>query len=111
MKEAYTTIELMLLLALVKTSVLRRAEREGWQSRSRKGRGGGKEWLTASMPLTTRSDIQTAEIRLAHEQEKALTPAPPSAPLALSHPDYSKRILEDKRRNGALAKADLLRHL
>jgi len=99
----------MLLLALVKTSVLRLAKREGWQSRPRKGRGGGKEWLVASMPQETQIAIRIAEARLASEQEKALAPVKVQAPLAHAHPDYNKLILEDKRRNGALVKADLLR--
>ena len=40
-KEAYTTKELATLLDMkVSSSVVRRAQREQWQSRPRKGRGG-----------------------------------------------------------------------
>lgn len=71
-KEAYTTRELARLLGfLTIRSVLLRAEREGWQFRPRKGRGGGKEWLVASMPLETQHAIQMAEGRLAIETEAA----------------------------------------
>lgn len=43
-KDAYTTQEIMLLLSIVAVStVTRRAEREGWQARTRVGRGGGNE--------------------------------------------------------------------
>ena len=67
-KEAYTTRELAGLLGFSTIrSVLLRAEREGWQSRPRKGRGGGKEWLVSSMPEATRRAIQTAEERRAIE--------------------------------------------
>lgn len=51
LKEAYTTRELAEALCYSTTrSVFLRAEREAWQFRKRAGRGGGKEWLVASMP-------------------------------------------------------------
>ena len=45
MKEAYTTQELAPLLGMTRQGVDCRAKREGWQSRPRAGRGGGREWL------------------------------------------------------------------
>ena len=43
MKEAYTARELSPILGLTERAVLYLAEREGWQSRPRAGRGGGRE--------------------------------------------------------------------
>lgn len=57
MKEAYTARELSPILGLTERAVLYLAEREGWQSRPRAGRGGGREWLVASMPESTRLAI------------------------------------------------------
>ena len=42
MKEAYTTQELVPLLGMTQQGVDKRAKREGWQSRPRAGRGGGR---------------------------------------------------------------------
>ena len=57
MKEAYTTQELAPLLGMTRQGVDCRAKREGWQSRPRAGRGGGREWLVDSMPESTRLAI------------------------------------------------------
>jgi putative transposase len=86
-----------------------RAIREGWQDRKRKGRGGGKEWLVASMPEPTRLAIQIGEARRALEQEKALSPAVHQGNMPVAAVDYDKAALDDKRRYRALAKADLVR--
>lgn len=110
-KEAYTTRELAGLLGFSTIrSVLLRAEREGWQSRPRKGRGGGKEWLVSSMPEATRRAIQTAEERRAIEEEaahNAVLPAPYVKESDVPVP-MKRAIMDDKRRYKALAKADLL---
>ncbi|CAK7025266.1 MAG: hypothetical protein DELT_02555 [Desulfovibrio sp.] len=107
LKKAYTTTELMQLFALVKTSVTRRAEREGWKCRKRQGRGGGKEWLFDSMPQGTQLAIRTAVERKALENSEGIV-----APQELNRVALSKAVIqavmEDKRRNKALAKADLL---
>lgn len=42
------------MLTLSVKNVLKRAKREGWHSRIRKGQGGGHEWLLTSMPEVTR---------------------------------------------------------
>lgn len=61
MHQAYTTKELAALLRVeAHTSIVRRARREGWMSRPRKGRGGGSEWLLDSMPEETRLIIGQA---------------------------------------------------
>jgi putative transposase len=110
MKESYTTQELMAPLGMTRQGIEYRAKREGWQCRPRAGRGGGKEWLIASMPESKRLAIRTAEERRAIEQEKAMLPAvlPGKLP-ALAPEAVSKAILDDKRRYRALAKADLVR--
>ena len=105
-KDAYTTNELIALLQVaVASSISRRAERESWLSRPRKGRGGGKEWLVASMPEETRLAIQVAEERNALA---AVSSVPAVSHTALS-PVASAAILDDSRRHKALAKADLVR--
>jgi putative transposase len=120
LKDAYTTKEILGLLGLVKTSVLRRATREHWQSRPRQGRGGGKEWLIASMPEGTRLAVRTAEERRAIEQEAAAVAAQrltaealpaerqPRRLPAVTDEALERAMLDDKRRERALAKADLV---
>lgn len=108
-RETYTTRECSELLSMTVKGVIQRASRENWQSRPRKGRGGGKEWLVSSMPEATRCAIQTAEERRAIEEEVASSaafPADGAAPRLLS--PAQQAILDDKRRYKALAKADLL---
>lgn len=103
-KEAYTTKELATLLDMkVSSSVVRRAQREQWQSRPRKGRGGGHEWLLSSMPEVTRIAIRTAE------EQTALAECSANSAVPVFSPSTSTAILDDKRRYKALAKADLVR--
>jgi len=104
LREAYITQECSRLLGLSVKSTLQRAQRESWQFRPRKGRGGGKEWLVSSMPEATQRAIQMAEERRAIEAEAAL---PAVAASRLPSP-ARQAILDDKRRYKALAKADLL---
>ncbi len=108
LKEAYTSQALAPLLGLTRQGVDAQAKSGGWQSRPRKGRGGGKEWLVSSMPEATQRAIQTAEERRAIEEEAAHNAALPMT--AGSHvPALARKaILDDKRRYKALAKADLL---
>lgn len=104
LKEAYTTTELMLLLEVsFASSIIRRAEREGWQSQKRAGRGGGSEWLVSSMPEETRMALRIAE------EKQALAACPDPAQLPALSPAATTAILDDKRRYKALAKADLVR--
>ena len=108
LKEAYTSQALAPLLGLTRQGVDAQAKSGGWQSRPRKGRGGGKEWLVSSMPESTQRAIQTAEERRAIEEETAHNAVLPMT--AGSHvPALARKaILDDKRRYKALAKADLL---
>lgn len=104
LKEAYTAQAIASLLARPVQSINRTAKSQNWQSRPRKGRGGGKEWLVSSMPEATRNAIQTAEERRAIEEEAARGASFPSM---LASP-ARQAIMDDKRRYRALAKADLL---
>ena len=110
LKEAYTAQAIASLLERPVQSINRTAKNQGWQSRPRKGRGGGKEWLVSSMPEATRHAIQTAEERRAIEEEAARNAALPAPYVKESDvPVPMKRaIMDDKRRYKALAKADLL---
>lgn len=102
LKEAYSTTELLSLLELsFSSSIIRRAEREGWQSQKCAGRGGGKEWLLSSMPEDTRLAIRAAE------EKQAMEVAPATTVPALS-PTLTTAIMDDKRRYQALARADLV---
>ena len=99
-KDAYTTKELLVLLRVKEvSSITRRAEREGWHSRKRQGRGGVNEWLASTMPESTRLAIHDAEM------QSALVAA--EAPVDLRR-KYGPAICDDKRRGNALAKSDLL---
>jgi putative transposase len=104
LKDAYTTRELMGIFGLATAkSVIGRATRENWQSRPRQGRGGGHEWLTASMPEDTRLSIRHHFERLAVAEAKSTKkPALVSLPV---NPDD----LDEKRLAKASMKADLLR--
>lgn len=107
-KEAYSLKELAVLLGISQQAMQKRV-RSSWQSRPRKGRGGGKEWLVSSMPEATQRAIQTAEERRAIEEEAAHNAALPAATASmLPSPAARQAILDDKRRYKALAKADLL---
>lgn len=102
LKEAYTAQAIASLLDRPVQSISRTAKNQGWQSRPRSGRGGGKEWLLSSMPEETRVAIRAAE----EKQALALCPAPAPVPaLSLS---TTTAIMDDKRRYKALARADLV---
>ena len=112
LKEAYTTKELLPVFnTCVESTVIRRAEREGWSSLARKGRGGGHEWLFSSMPQVTQLAIRTAEERKALAALEGVV-----APHAIDGMAFSKAVMNsmadsitNKRRSKALLKADLLR--
>ncbi len=60
LKESYTTQELASLFEVSCQAIQKRYVRESWQSRPRKGRGGGNEWLFKSMPQETQEAINKA---------------------------------------------------
>lgn len=104
-REVYTSQELAPIWGLTRQGVDWKAKSEHWQSRKRVGRGGGREWLVASMPEKTQLAIRTAEERRALESV-------PAAPINLPAPQIPaltrQALLDDKRRYRALAKADLV---
>lgn len=95
MKDAYTTKELSNLLGTAQRTVTRRAQREGWDSRPRAGRGGGLEWIVSSMPEDTR-------LRVVREAEMLPTPGSTSAP------SLATMAITDQQRAKALARADIV---
>lgn len=113
LKEAYTTYELARIWERPVQSINRTGKRDGWQSRPRQGRGGGKEWLVSSMPQETQDAIRTAEERNAIEEASMNRDTLPDmldggTSLATLSPQVRTAILDDRRRYKALAKADLL---
>ncbi|MBI4804437.1 MAG: DDE-type integrase/transposase/recombinase [Desulfovibrio sp.] len=101
MADAYTSQELAGFLSVVVSSVLRRAKREDWQARKRQGRGGGNEWLLASMPTDTRDAIAAAMIASDPQDTLAHAPAIPDT--------FSK--FSQKQRDTALARLLFVREI
>ncbi|WP_319778415.1 Mu transposase C-terminal domain-containing protein [Maridesulfovibrio sp.] len=93
----YTTQELVELLTVTAMTISRRAKREGWQSQPRPGRGGGKLWLVASMPESTRDQISASiTSQMQAEQPESLTPSKPQLPavLPVNLADWQREIME-----------------
>lgn len=110
---AYSSSCLAALLGMSRQGIEWKAKQELWQFRAKPGKGGGKEWLVASMPQATQDVIRKAEERKAIETEAARNASLPEAVngqtnLAALPPQTRKAILDDRRRYKALAKADLL---
>lgn len=104
-KEAYTTKELVSILGIAQQNVHARAKREGWQSQPRKGRGGGSEWFLSSMPESTRLAIRNAQ-----EAKLLATTLSQTSTLPPSECNVEPTIvLDSKRQEKALLRADLLR--
>ena len=90
-KDAYTTRELSELFACSRQSLDKRSKRESWQSRPRSGRGGGNEWLVASMPESTRAKL--AEVFAALLCEESVCPQQAiSRPAPASMTDRQREI-------------------
>ena len=62
------------------SGVIRAAAREGWESRPRAGKGGGREYLLATLPERTRLAIQEAYLRAAMADVTALQAGIPRDP-------------------------------
>lgn len=103
MKDAYTTQELADVLALSRQAILKRAKREGWHSRIRKGQGGGHEWLLTSMPEVTRVAVAAKVCASAALPAEAITS--PSAGTAA--PDTAPAAERQRAPRGAGAAASL----
>lgn len=107
-QEAYTASELAELLGVTVMTVHRRATREGWQSRPRKGRGGGKEFLLASMPAATREAISNALMASAPAIDAPAIPEAAPAPAVQATPTAS---LTAHQRETALARLAFVREI
>jgi len=99
MKDAYTTRELAKIMGVSVQRIHAQAKSESWQSRPRKGRGGGHEWLVSSMPEAMRIKI------LRHEAESAETSPALPAPDA---PTLATAPVTEAKKDKALAKADVV---
>ena len=69
MKDAYTTNEIADAFEVSVKNAIKRARREGWQSRPHAGRGGGHEWLVSSMPEATRLALAARVCTSQHQPE------------------------------------------
>lgn len=108
MKDAYTTNEIADAFEVSVKNAIKRARREGWQSRPRAGRGGGHEWLVSSMPEKTRLTLAARVCVSQHQPE----PSPLFAVSGLAAP-ASPRAAErpgapDAQKGGAGAASSLL---
>ncbi|UXF57457.1 Mu transposase C-terminal domain-containing protein [Chromohalobacter phage YPCBV-1] len=80
-KDWYTPKELAGLPGMPSThsAVVRRAKRDGWESRPRTGRGGGREYALAALPLQTQAallkDAEPATPAPTRPRQPAGTPA------------------------------------
>ncbi|XPV77656.1 MAG: DNA-binding domain-containing protein [Desulfovibrio sp.] len=84
LKEAYTTKELATVLSVTAKTLLARGLREGWESRIRKARGGGNEWLVSSLPDAVRSQI------VLQQAKTESAPALPEQDVVI--PDWSHKL-------------------
>ena len=109
MKDAYTTQELMQMAEIAsRSSVIRRARREGWQSRPRAGRGGGHEWLVSSMPEKTRLTL-AARVCVSQHQPEPCRLSAVSGLAASASPRAAERLgAPDAQKGGAGAASSLL---
>lgn len=114
--DAYTTRELAPLLGIQDRAVRMRAAREGWTSRPRKGRGGGNEWLIASMPKATREAIAAGMLRQeapateGSSSDANLPAAPTAQPPALAGVAPLKHLTQ-RQRDAALARLAFVREV
>lgn len=111
----YTTRELGALLDVSQQAILKRAARESWQSRPRKGRGGGNEWFVSSMPAAVRDTLASALLRHARAAvpASAARPTPSPVPAVSSAPDTAASLARasDRERRVALARLAIVREV
>ncbi len=110
---ALSTRELSGLMKMAEKNVLARARRESWASRPRPGRGGGNEWLLASMPKETRVAVSLALVdrELRNAPDPAADPitvavtAPVTTPVKSSYSGHLDLPAKKRRRAEARAQA------
>ncbi|SNR59376.1 putative transposase [Humidesulfovibrio mexicanus] len=80
-RNSFTANGLATLLGVSRQAVRKRADREGWKSHQREGRGGGNDWLLASMPKATRDQVLAAVLSQEPAEEPNLpVPSQSTAP-------------------------------
>ncbi|MEG2173743.1 MAG: DNA-binding domain-containing protein [Desulfovibrionaceae bacterium] len=103
-KDAYTVQEIACILGISRQAVAKRAKNEAWEHAPREGRGGGNEWLIASLPDATRCEIQarlaaqltdSASTQLA---ANAPTTIPPTTAPDIVIPDWALDIAKARYR-------------
>lgn len=107
LKNSYTTRELADLLNISERSIQRRALRENWSSRKRQGRGGGNEYICATLPQSVQLAIRVAEERKILASYDGIV-APKTIERAALTSSITKTVIDDKRRYKALAMSDLI---
>lgn len=105
LKDAYITRELSEIFGVTAKSVYARAQREGWQSRPRQGRGGGSEWILGSMPDDARQVI------LAYALSREALPTEQSRPLPPAVRPADASQLTNRQRSVMCARLVFLREL
>ncbi len=61
MKQFYTAKEIAEALALSHSTIVRRAEREGWEAQKRIGKGGGYEYHISNLPTAARRTLEAQQ--------------------------------------------------
>ncbi len=90
--DAFSSTELAPMLGIDPRNVRERAKREAWQGRKRQARGGGSEWLVASMPKATRDAIVAAQLA-----EQGVLPAPTAKASPVAGATSLAHLTEDRR--------------
>jgi len=81
-KQYYPAKELAGLPGMPKTesAVIRKAKRDGWSSRDRSGRGGGREYALSSLPAETRAYLARQHVNDRRESTRSIPAVPDSLP-------------------------------
>jgi len=105
--DAITSLDLARLLNANVSTVIRRAKREAWQGRKRQARGGGSDWIVASMPKATRDAIVSAQLA---EQGVLPVPTAPAKASPMAGATSLAHLTEDRRAT-ALARLAFIREI
>lgn len=97
----YSTRELAELLSISQQAIIKKAQRENWQSKPRLERGGGYYWLFNSMPESTQLAIRLSETKK--------LPQPQEEQIHLPKPQEDPAVYSEKKKELAAYRADLLR--
>ena len=106
MNESYTSKEIAEALGVVRSSVIRRADKEAWPAQTRRERGGGRLYALATLPTDVRVALSIAESRAIAARPQvpaALTPSLPQARVA------QVAAVSAAKRERAIAKSDVTR--